>query len=53
MSDEPCITDWLCLPDAHLLFGECVYEPDPFAPGTRVEVHEVPGGYIVFRAEGD
>jgi hypothetical protein len=22
-------------------------EPDPFRPGTRVEVHEVGGGYVV------
>lgn len=23
-TDEPCVTDWLCLPGAHLRFGECV-----------------------------
>jgi len=26
-------------------------EPDPFAPGTRVQVHELDGGYLVFRMD--
>lgn len=31
-----------------LLAGD---EPDPFAPGTRVEVHRLDGGYLVFPTE--
>jgi hypothetical protein len=28
----------------------CPYEPDPFPIGTRVDVYEMPGGYLVARA---
>lgn len=30
---KPCVTDWLCLPDARLRFGECIEAP----PASRAE----------------